>query len=245
MKEIRYFYCPDVDSDNMLPQEEAEHAIRVLRLRSGDIISITDGKGIIYDAEIDTVGKRSCTYNIIEKHLTPKTWQGNIEVAIAPTKNMDRMEMFAEKATEIGFDGINFINCQFSERKIINVERIKRVVISAMKQSHKSYMPYVHELETFDKFIRKGYKGTKYIAHCNEDTLVSEHKSFLFDELKKNPQGNALVLIGPEGDFSVQEVQGAIKQGFITVSLGENRLRTETAALSAVFMMNLNNRIAK
>lgn len=243
MKEIRYFYCPQIES-RVLPPEEAEHAVRVLRLHQGDPIFVTDGKGNIYDAEIESIGKKSCSFIINGTTRPVPVWKGRICLGVAPTKMMSRMEMLAEKATEIGIDSISFLDCQFSERKVIKKDHIEKVVVSAVKQSHKAFMPEVNEMESFNQFIRHPFDGRKYIAHCyDEEELWPQGKDFLLDLLQEKPQTDDLVLIGPEGDFSVSEVKAAIQEGFRPVNLGKSRLRTETAALGAVFMMNLNNRI--
>ena len=161
-------------------------------------------------------------------------WGCHLHIAMAPTKNMDRTEWFAEKATEIGFDELTFLNCRFSERKVIKTERIEKILISAVKQSLKATLPILNEMIDFNKFMNKDFKGQKFIAHCYEG-----EKPLLKDVLHKGE--DALVLIGPEGDFSPEEVEKAIAKGFTPVSLGKSRLRTETAALVACHTLNLLN----
>jgi 16S rRNA (uracil1498-N3)-methyltransferase len=153
---------------------------------------------------------------------------------MAPTKNMDRTEWFVEKATEIGFDEISFVQCRFSERKVLKMDRIDKIIVSACKQSYKALMPVSHEMQPFDRFIRQDFPGQKFIAHCYEG-----EKPLLKDILK--PGEDALVMIGPEGDFSEEEVAKAIEAGFQPISLGKSRLRTETAALVACHILNLAN----
>ncbi len=246
MKEIRYFYCPNVSISNELPKEEFEHAIKVLRLQPSDTCVITDGKGYIYEAEICSVSKKKATFSIITKKRESSTWEGAIHIAVAPTKNISRIEWLVEKATEIGFDKMSFINCNFSERKNINIDHLDKIAVAAMKQSHKSIKPVLSPYLDFNSFIKQPFQGNKFIAHCYNDVDISEtgekiEKKYLPDLLKFSQIKDNLVLIGPEGDFSVKEVKMAIENGFLPITLGPSRLRTETAALLAVTMMNMNN----
>ena len=231
---MHVFYTPDIQSHAELPEEEAAHAIRVLRLQTGDEVTLTDGKGNFYRAEISTATNKRCLVNILETIPQAPLWSGYLHIAMAPTKNMDRTEWFAEKATEIGFDELTFLNCRFSERKVIKTERIEKILISAVKQSLKATLPILNEMIDFNKFMNKDFKGQKFIAHCYEG-----EKPLLKDVLHKGE--DALVLIGPEGDFSPEEVEKAIAKGFTPVSLGKSRLRTETAALVACHTLNLSN----
>ncbi len=237
MKEARYFFVPDAENATELPVEEAMHALRVLRLKSGDEMFLMDGEGNFYRAEVTLAATKHCLYNILEKMPQEKTWEGRICVAMAPTKMMDRTEWFAEKATEIGVDELAFLNCKFSERKVMRTVRLDKIIVSATKQSRKSWKPVLLPLTSFKEFIGREREGLKFIAHCYEeiesvdlfDTLQKEHKS-----------GEAItVLIGPEGDFSIDEVKLAIKNGYVPVSLGQSRLRTETAALYAATVAQL------
>lgn len=229
---MHLFYAPDIELTNELPAEEAAHALRVLRLKAGDELMLTDGKGCFYRAEIAVADQKHCLLNILETTPQPALWKRHLHLALAPTKNMDRMEWLAEKATEIGFDELTFLNCHYSERRVIKLERIEKIVVSAVKQSLKARMPKLNELTDFSKFIRQPFTGQKFIAHC-----YPGDKSLLKDSL--NAEEDALVLIGPEGDFSEEEVALAIENGFQPISLGTSRLRTETAALVAVHLMNL------
>lgn len=231
---MHVFYTPDIQTKTELPEEEAQHCIRVLRLTAGDEITLTDGKGNFYRAEISAATNKRCLVNIIETIYQEPLWPCHLHIAMAPTKNMDRNEWFAEKATEIGFDELTFLNCRFSERKVIKTERIEKILVSAIKQSLKARLPVLNEMTDFDKFIARDFKGQKFIAHCYEG-----EKPLLRDVLQKGE--DALVLIGPEGDFSEEEVKKAIEKGFIPISLGKSRLRTETAALVACHTMNLMN----
>lgn len=240
MKEARYFYVPNATEDNELPTDEAIHAIRVLRLKIGDDIFLIDGKGTFYEAMVTLANSKHCLYKITQTLVQNKTWKGHIHLAIAPTKDISRIEWLVEKATEIGFDEISFLNCQFSERKNLRIDRIERIVISAMKQSRKAWKPIVNNMLSFEDFMQKEVTGQKFICHCyNEiektDFFSNINNSGLFEDIT--------VLIGPEGDFSINEVHQALQQQYKSTTLGNSRLRTETAGLAAVLMANLANRI--
>ena len=241
MKEVRFFYVPDAATQTELPQEEATHALRVLRIQAGDELFLMDGKGVFYRAEVSLATNKRCIYEVKEVMPQQPAWRGHIHLAIAPTKMMDRIEWMAEKATEIGFDEISFLNCKFSERKVIRIDRIDKIVVSAVKQSHKAWKPVVNELQNFKDFITAPRNGRKFICHCYEEF----EKVDLMTELQK-PYGedaDVTVLVGPEGDFSVDEVKLAIANGYESASLGTSRLRTETAGLMSVAMANLTRRI--
>ena len=240
MKEARYFYLPNATDHNELPTDEAIHAIRVLRLKIGDDIFLIDGKGTFYEAVVTLANSKHCLYKITQTLVQNKTWKGHIHLAIAPTKDISRIEWLVEKATEIGFDEISFLNCQFSERKNLRIDRIERIVISAMKQSRKAWKPIVNNMLSFEDFMQKEVTGQKFICHCyNEiektDFFSNINNSGLFEDIT--------VLIGPEGDFSINEVHQALQQQYKSTTLGNSRLRTETAGLAAVLMANLANRI--
>ena len=243
MKEVRYFYVPDAAKQVELPAEEATHALRVLRLKGGDEIFLMDGEGTFYRAEVTAASSKRCLYEIKENMPQKRAWKGHIHLAIAPTKMMERM---AEKATEIGFDELSFLNCQFSERKIVKTPRIDKIVISAVKQSHKAWKPVVNELESFKEFIQTPRPGRKFICHCYEEV---EKKDFfqeissLSDDTDGKDAADITVLVGPEGDFSIDEVRLALENGYESVSLGTSRLRTETAGLVAVHMAHIARRI--
>ena len=204
---MHVFYTPDIQKTNELPEEEAQHCTRVLRLSIGDEITLTDGKGSFYKAEITAATNKRCLVAIKETIFQKPLWPCHLHIAMAPTKNMDRNEWFAEKATEIGFDELT---------------------------SLKARLPKLNEMTDFNKFINQEFKGQKFIAHCYEG-----EKPLLKDVLKAGE--DALVLIGPEGDFSEGEVEKAIERGFTPISLGKSRLRTETAALVACHTLNLLN----
>ena len=215
-----------------LPQEEAGHCLRVLRMKEGDSLRITDGKGSFYNAVITAAQGKRCMIHIESEERQQPLWKGHLHIALAPTKLMDRNEWFVEKAVEIGVDEITFLKTEHSERDVIKMERIEKIAVSAMKQSQKAALPVLNGMTAFRSFMDTDFKGDKYIAHCEpgskvllQDAVVSGHDS--------------LVIIGPEGDFSPAEIEMALKAGFKPVSLGPSRLRTETAALVAVHIMNL------
>lgn len=240
MKEARYFYVPDAAHARELPEEEAKHAVRVLRLQSGDRLFLVDGEGGLFEAEVTMASGKHCMYGIIGNLHCQKEWHGRICLAIAPTKMIDRIEWMVEKATEIGFDEISFLDCKFSERKTIRTDRIEKIVVSAMKQSHKASKPSVCEMTDFKKYIDAHSSGHRFIAHCYEEV---ERTDFYGELQKINPNDAVTILVGPEGDFSIDEVKYAVANGYKSVSLGRSRLRTETAGLCAVQMSNLSKRV--
>ena len=243
MKEERYFYVPCAATLTELPQEEAQHAIKVLRLREGDTIFLMDGKGTFYRAEVSMVSKKHCAYDIIETIPQERPWQNHLHIVMAPTKMMERTEWMAEKATEIGIDEFSFLECQFSERRTLRSDRIDKIVVSATKQSRKAWKPVVNDMQSFRSFVEQPRKGLKFICHCYNEI---ERKD-LFDTLNTLDSSESTepvtVLVGPEGDFSLDEVRLAMRNGYISTSLGSQRLRTETAALSAVMIMQLSQRL--
>lgn len=237
MKEVRFFYAPDAKTSHELPAEEAMHALRVLRLQTGDEMMLMDGVGNFYRAEVTLAHTKRCLYDIKEMMPQQPQWLGHIHLAIAPTKMMERMEWLVEKAVEVGVDEISFLNCQFSERRIVKLPRLDKIVIAATKQSHKAWKTVLNDITPFKDFIDQPREGGKYIAHCYEEIP----RTSLFDHLRQtNAPQDATVLIGPEGDFSIDEVRYAVANGYQSVHLGPSRLRTETAGLSAVMMMQLS-----
>ena len=236
MKESRYFFVPDAENQTELPTDEAMHAMRVLRLKSGDELFLMDGEGNYYRAKVTEAATHHCYYEILEKLPQERQWKGHLHLGIAPTKMMDRMEWMMEKATEIGVDEVSFLNCKFSERRLVKLVRLDKIITAAVKQSHKAWKPQVNEMVHFNHFLEQPIEGRKYIAHCYEEIP----RTYLFDALcKPSDDADATVLIGPEGDFSIDEVRQAVAAGYQSVHLGKSRLRTETAGLSAVMMMQL------
>jgi len=228
------FYVPDIATAQELPEEESRHCVRVLRLKAGDAITITDGNGFFYTANLENTHPKHCRIHVTD-HWPQKTIRKyNLHLAVAPTKNIDRMEWFVEKATEIGVDTITCLNCRHSERNEIKLQRLNKIAASAMKQSQKAFLPKINGMIDFHQFVSREWKDVKMIAHCADGPK----------QLIKNvytPERHALILIGPEGDFSRDEIDDALAAGFAPVSLGENRLRTETAALVACHTIHLLN----
>ena len=225
---MQLFFNPDINEKTTqfsFEKEESKHIVKVLRKNIGDTLHITNGKGWLFTAEITFPNINKCIANIVSKALQPKR-DYTLHLAVAPTKMNDRFEWFLEKATEIGIDCITPVICDHSERKIIKPERFEKILQSAMKQSLSCYMPKLNETISFKDFTNKGFDGDLFIAHCEET-----YRKSLKQQLK--PKQNITILIGPEGDFSTKEIELAIKNKFIPVTLGETRLRTETAAIVA------------
>jgi 16S rRNA (uracil1498-N3)-methyltransferase len=228
------FYAPDIAAIPELPEDESQHCMRVLRLKTDDLITITDGKGFFYTASIVNVHSKHCQVKVMKQWSQLPTQACRIHIGIAPTKNMERMEWFVEKATEIGIETITPLYCCHSERKEIKLQRLYKIAVSAMKQSQKASLPQINEMIDFQKFISQDFIGVKMIAHC-----ATSHRQPVKNIYKPNQQ--ALILIGPEGDFSYEEINAALFAGYASVSLGESKLRTETAALVACHTVHLLN----
>jgi len=228
------FYAPNLLQENILPEEESQHAVKVLRLRAGDNVEIVDGKGTVCNARIINPHAKHCEFEIISQRITDQP-NYNLHIAIAPTKNIERLEWFVEKVTEIGVGTITPIICRFSERKILKSERLEKIIVSASKQSLKTHFPVLQPLCSFEELIKATSNiAQRFIAHCYE-----QDKLLLKDLCK--PTMDTLILIGPEGDFSLEEVEKAISAGFQPVSLGNSRLRTETAGIVACHTVALGN----
>lgn len=233
---MNLFYTPDVSGEFYeLSEEESKHCSKVLRLQAGDLVYLIDGRGGFYTAKITSPHPKRTGLQITEIRRDYGKRNHYLHIAIAPTKNIERLEWFLEKATEIGIDEITPIICERSERKEIKPERLNKVITSAVKQSIKAYHPVLNDAVKFKSFISANRTEQKFIAHCIED-----QKASLKDKVDVN--GQYLILIGPEGDFSPSEISAAKDEGFIPVTLGESRLRTETAALEACFEINFLNR---
>lgn len=236
MAEKRIFYVPDVAPEMELPEEEAGHCIRVLRLKEGDEILLSDGKGTFHDAVITGIDRKRCLVSVLRSESQQLLWRGNITLAMAPTKLMERNEWFIEKAVEIGVDRIVFLKTDHSEREVIRMDRVERIAVAAMKQSQKAFLPELVPMMPIGRFMSSLSGQDKFIAHCEEGD-----KRHLADCVV--PGNDVVTLIGPEGDFSPSEIDAAMKCGFRSVSLGRSRLRTETAAIVALHIMNLLNRL--
>lgn len=227
------FYTPDIRTNPCLSEEESVHCVRVLRLGEGAEIDLIDGVGNFYKARIVQAHPKHCMVEVLEI-LPDKTPPFMAHIAMAPTKNFDRTEWFVEKATEVGIGGFHFITSQHSERKQLKLERVEKIVVSALKQSVKALKPHIGEWMDFKRFVAQPFEGQKYICHCNPG-----EKPLLNNVCQ--PGTPVLVLIGPEGDFSPEEVAFAQEHGFQAVSLGDTRLRTETAAFVAAHVVCLKN----
>lgn len=227
------FYSPEITTTHALGPEESVHCVRVLRKKEGDRIAVTDGKGTLYQCEILKADTRGVKLRIISEERKTKSWNYNLTVAVAPTKNADRMAWLVEKCTEIGVDRIVFMSCRYSERKTVNVERLRRNAISAMNQSLKVYLPEITEMVALDDIL--GYDGEKYFGYCDDR---SERLEFV----KEYTAGkDVTIAIGPEGDFSEEEVQQLRESGYKAVTFGNERLRTETAAIYGVAAVHVLN----
>ncbi len=228
------FYTPDIATSHTLSEEESQHCVRVLRYDRGDEILLTDGRGTTYIARITNLHPKHCEFEIVSARKQEPHHHFHLHIAIAPTKNIERLEWMVEKCTEIGVDEITPLLCRFSERKTLRIDRLEKVVLSAAKQSLTPYLPVVNDLTPFDEFIQNhsaNAEGGLYIAHCYE-----KDKRELKDEILANTRHqtpNITILIGPEGDFSEAEIDLALQNGYVPVSLGNSRLRTETAGVVA------------
>jgi 16S rRNA (uracil1498-N3)-methyltransferase len=236
---MQLFYTPDINATApayYLSEEESKHCIKVLRLQAGDEVQLIDGKGNLYTAAITDAHPKRTQLRIasIQKEFNKRNHY--LHIAVAPTKNIERLEWFLEKATEIGIDEISLIICQRSERREVKLERLNKVITAAIKQSIKAYHPVLNDTITLNKLLNTTFAGQKFIAHCEPGDKMS-----LKDTLK--PEGRYMILIGPEGDFAPKEISDALNNGFNAITLGESRLRTETAALEACFEVNFLNRI--
>jgi len=235
---MHLFYTPDIEPSHpqyFLSEEESKHCVRVLRLNAGDEVQLIDGRGGLYIAQIKDAHPKRTILQVISVQQKYQERNHYLHIAIAPTKNIERLEWFLEKATEIGIDEISLIICQRSERKEAKTDRLNKIITSAIKQSLKAYHPILNEPETLSKLLSRNFVGQKFIAHCDEGDKVTLKESI---ELK----GKYLILIGPEGDFTPKEIDEALNNDFKPITLGESRLRTETAALEACFEINFLNR---
>jgi len=234
---MHIFYTPELSGTTYtLDESESKHCVRVLRLEQGDEIILVDGRGGFFTAEITEANPKRCSVRVVKTELNFGQSGFQVHIAIAPTKNIERIEWFLEKATEIGLSRVIPLLCRYSERKGIKTDRLEKVMISAMKQSLKAYLPQLDQLTKFGDLIKQPFDGQKFIAHCED-----QHRDLLKNLLV--PNQNYLILIGPEGDFSSEEIEQALKSGFQPVSLGDSRLRTETAGLVACHTFNLMNQV--
>jgi 16S rRNA (uracil1498-N3)-methyltransferase len=231
---MNLFYAPNILETPFLPEEESSHCVRVLRHKAGDRINLIDGKGNLYDAELVSTHPKHAEVRILSVHNGYGSRPFRLHLAVAPTKNIDRFEWFVEKATEIGFDALTPLSCRFSERKVIKPERIEKILVSATKQSLKAAVPQLNGMTDFNDFVKSVAEPNRYIAHCHN--IEKEHLLRVCA-----PASDVVVLVGPEGDFSREEVDAAMANGFQGVSLGESRLRTETAGIVACHLVTVAN----
>ncbi|HBZ66295.1 MAG TPA: 16S rRNA (uracil(1498)-N(3))-methyltransferase [Bacteroidales bacterium] len=239
---MQLFFLPHLNPEAIQAQKieftfdenESRHIAKSMRLKPGDVLNITDGAGFLYKGVIEEADQRQTRVWISEPHADKRLLTNKLHIAIAPTKNPDRIEWFVEKATEMGVDEISLLSCEHSERSRLKTERLERIAIAALKQSGRSRLPLLHETVDFERFLQQKYAGEKYIAWCETD--VEEH---LLHKIKKGT--DVIVLIGPEGDFSKEEADAAIAAGYQPVSLGRFTLRTETAGLTACMLFHQAN----
>lgn len=228
------FYQPEVsDGHHFLTEEESKHCVKVLRHQPGDHIRVQDGHGNLFDARITSAHSKKCEFEVIHTEFQPPP-PFSIHIALAPTKNIDRTEWFVEKAVEIGVQQISFIHCKNSERKVLKTDRLERKALSAMKQSQHLYLPAVHDIMPFEQFVRSAKEEEKYIAHVDFTNPRKLHQV-------ATPGQQYCLLIGPEGDFTENELRIALDYGFQKVSLGNSRLRTETAGIVGCQTLQLVN----
>ena len=237
---MQLFYNPDIDETTetfSFDKEESRHIIKVLRKKDSDILHVTNGLGLLFETEITLASDNKCIVEVLSIKKSPEP-KFRLHLAVAPTKMNDRFEWFLEKATEIGIQEITPVFCDRSERKVVNLERFEKIILSAMKQSNETYLPKLNEAISFKEFIKQKNEGLQLIAHCEETD-----KKSLKEVLK--PNENVTILIGPEGDFSDKEIALALENNFQPVMLGNTRLRTETAGVvachSVVFFNEITN----
>jgi 16S rRNA (uracil1498-N3)-methyltransferase len=234
---MHVFYTPDIESkDYSLNEEESRHCNKVLRLVPGDHVFLVDGKGGFYEAEIVNAGKRNVLLHVIHAEQEYHKRNHYLHIAVAPTKNIDRLEWFLEKATEIGIDEITPLICERSERKVVKEDRLFKVITSAVKQSLQAYHPVLNPAISLTDFLKSERDAVKLVAHC----VDGEPRNYISEIVV--PHQRYLILIGPEGDFSPNEIALALANGFQPLTLGNTRLRTETAALAACLEVNYLNR---
>lgn len=233
---MQLFFAPDIDNDEVeLSGDEARHCLRALRLAVGDELFLTDGAGSLCRARLVSVGKADCLAHIVERLPDPHPRSHYLHLAIAPTKNADRIEWLVEKATELGIDRISLISSQFTERQHINFDRLSKLAVSAMKQSLQTRLPLIDGLLPASRLFAEPFSGSRLVCHCLPDVPRLPLSQVV------SPASRVQLFIGPEGDFSPDEVALALDNGFQSVSLGSNRLRTETAALAVVSFVNMLN----
>ena len=229
------FYCPDIAGTLTLGEEDSKHCVKVLRMGEGDTIEVVDGNGNLYTCRITMAHPKRCAVEVVERKHQPPHWGHQIVIGVAPTKNLDRMEWLVEKCVEMGVDRIIPLRCHNSERTVLKTERLRKIMVSAMKQSLKAVLPRLDEMTPVERVIAEPFDGIRCIAYCDEQLPRGQRQTFA---ATCRPGSDVMVLIGPEGDFSPEEVQSATATGFVPVSFGESRLRTETAGMMAVAIVH-------
>lgn len=235
------FFAPDIETSGQLPESDSSHCCRVLRMKEGDEVTVVDGRGHRFRCKIVEAHPKHTALEIIEKMDAPNHWDASITLAVAPTKLADRMEWMLEKAVEIGINRVVLLKCRHSERKVMKRERLEKVMISAMKQSLKGVLPDIEEMTSFNDFVKScvGSGAQLFFGYCD---AAYPRKEFVKECRPGEP---VVIMIGPEGDFAPEEVEMAVACGFIPVTFGESRLRTETAALYGVTAVHIINQISK
>lgn len=235
------FYQPDIVTGLQLDEDESRHAVRVLRLAAGDSIEVVDGRGTLHICRITMAHPKRCAVEIVQALRPDSDNAPRLVLAVAPTKNLDRMEWLVEKVTELGVDRIVPLRCHNSERTSLKIERLRKIMVSAMKQSLRATLPQLEEVTPMSQLLAEPFAGCRYMAYCDAELPREQRRGFV-GEYRSGE--DAMIFIGPEGDFSPGEVSQALAAGVIPVTLGAHRLRTETAALYAVaaaHAVNQNN----
>ena len=236
------FYCPDIADTLTLGEEDSKHCVKVLRMTGGDLIEIVDGNGNLYTCRITMAHPKRCAVEVTERMQQPPHWGHRIVLGVAPTKNLDRIEWLVEKCVEMGVDRIIPLRCHNSERTVLKIDRLKKIMVSAMKQSLKATLPLLDEMTLVAQVLAEPFEGTRCIAYCDEQLPRGQRLTLTG---VYQPGQDVMVLIGPEGDFSPEEVQAATAAGFVPVTLGESRLRTETAGMMAGAAVHALNQSVK
>jgi len=229
------FYCPDIATSLTLGEDESRHCVRVLRLAEGDMVEVVDGAGVTYQCRITMAHPKRCAIQIEQAIATPPHWGHQIVIGIAPTKHLDRIEWMVEKCVEMGVNRIVPLRCHNSERTVLKTERLRNIMVAAIKQAQHATLPQLDEMTPIEQLLREQHNGSRLIAYCDPELPREQRQSLA---RAYHPGTDTLVLIGPEGDFSPQEVQAALAAGCVPVTLGDSRLRTETAAVMAVAAMH-------
>ncbi|MCM1348123.1 MAG: 16S rRNA (uracil(1498)-N(3))-methyltransferase [Firmicutes bacterium] len=232
------FYAPDIEATRTLPESDSQHAVRVLRMTPGSELTVIDGRGSAYRCVLVDAHPKRAAVEITACERMPLSWTQQITIAVAPTKHIDRMEWMVEKLTEIGVNRIVPLLSKRSERKEIKVERLKKIAVSAMKQSLKAELPLIAEMTPVKQFLQQCNAAQRFIAHCD-----AESERHLLSQTYK-PFSDVAIMIGPEGDFSPEEVAASFQSGWVPVTLGDNRLRTETAAINACDTFHIIDQIS-